>query len=193
MPLVFQVRVPGTCPGYVSPVRVPGEYDQDMERSDLELLRGLLLDTRVLTLALVEAGAPIAGVSPFLAASGLQSVYVHGSRLSRHMKALAPGVPFSAALHEPDHLGLDPLRLRRLLIEGEVAALDAGERDEIATRWVERFPSAMMTIGLGDFEFHRLDIRGGRMVAGFGSAFGIGPRVLAEAAGLEPPEPSRDN
>jgi len=43
-----------------------------------------------------------------------------------------------------------------------------------------------MTLGLGDFAFHRLDIRGGRMVAGFGSAFGLSPRVLAEAAGIEP-------
>jgi hypothetical protein len=157
-----------------------------MERSDLELLRGLLLDTRVLTLALVDGGVPVAGVSPCLAATGLQSVYVHGSRLSRHMKVLAPGVPFSAALHEPDRPELDPLRLRRLLLEGEVAALADDERAEVAERWVARFPSAAMTLGLGDFAFHRLDIRGGRMVAGFGSAFGLSPRVLAEAAGLEP-------
>lgn len=155
-----------------------------MERSELELLRGLLLDTRVLTLALIDDGVPVAGVAPFLAASGLLALYVHGSRLSRHMRVLAPGVPFSAALHESDRPELDPLRLRRLLLEGEVAALAADELESVAERWAERFPSATMTLGLGDFAFHRLDLRAGRMVAGFGSAFGISPRVLAEAAAL---------
>lgn len=155
-----------------------------MTRDDLELLRSLLVDSRVLTLALVEEGAPVAGVSPFLAATGLQSLYVHGSRLLRHMKVLAPGLPFSAAIHEPDRPELDPLRLRRLLLEGEVSALDEEERTEIAARWAARFPSAAMTLGLGDFAFHRLDLRAGRLIAGFGSAHGVGPRVLAEAAGL---------
>lgn len=177
------MKAAGVRPVCVSPVCVP-VYDEGMERSDLELLRGLLLDTRVLTLALVDEGAPVAGVSPFLAATGLQSLYVHGSRLARHMKVLAPGVAFSAALHEPDRPELDALRLRRLLLEGEVAALGDDERAEVAERWVARFPSAAMTLGLGDFAFHRLDLRGGRMIAGFGSAFGIGPRVLAEAAAL---------
>ena len=156
-----------------------------MERADLLLLRQLLLDTRVLTLALVDDGVPVAGVSPCLAAGDFQSLYVHGSRLSRHMKVLAPGVAFSAALHEPDRPELDPLRLRRLLLDGEVAALDETEATEVAARWAARFPSAAMTLALGDFAFHRLEIRSGRLIAGFGSAHGVGPRVLAEAAGLE--------
>jgi hypothetical protein len=155
-----------------------------METADLELLRQLLRDTRVAALALVEEGRPVAGLSPCLAAPDLAAVYVHGSRLAHHMRVLAPGVPFSAVLHAPDRPDLDPLRLPRLLLDGEVAALGEAEREALVPRWLERFPSAAMTVPLGDFAFHRLEIRGGRLVAGFGRAFGLGARVLAEAAAL---------
>ncbi len=156
-----------------------------MEPSDLALLRDLLTQSRVLSLALVDGARPIAGVSPFLAAPDLTALVVHGSRLSRHVRALSPGLPFSAAIHAPDRAELDPLRLPRVLIDGVIGALGDAEREEVLPRWVERFPSAAMTVELGDFAFHRLSIRSGRLVAGFGRAFGFGTEALAAAAALE--------
>ncbi len=155
-----------------------------MERSDLELLRRLLTAERVLTLALVEGGEPVAGLSPFLAAADLAALYVHGSRLSKHTRALSAGARFSAVIHAADRPEADPLRLPRLLLEGVVADVDEAERAALVPRWVERFPSAAMTVALGDFAFHRLDLAGGRLVAGFGRAFGLGPHLFAEAAAL---------
>ncbi len=155
-----------------------------MERTDLELLRELLTETRVLGLALVDDGRPVAGLSPFLAAPGFAALHVHGSRLSRHMRALRAGVFFSAVIHAPDRPELDPLRLPRLLLDGAVGPLDDDERIALVPRWVARFPSAAMTVDLGDFAFHRLSIRSGRLIAGFGRAFGLGPDELAAAAAL---------
>lgn len=155
-----------------------------MERSDLELLRELLTGTRVVGLALVDDGRPIAGLAPFLAAPGLDLLYVHGSRLARNMRALRAGVFYSAVIHVPDRPELDPLRLPRLLLDGSVGPLDDDERAALLPRWVARFPSAAMTVELGDFAFHRLSIRSGRLIAGFGRAFGLGPDELAAAAAL---------
>lgn len=64
-----------------------------MERDDLELLRGLLTECRVLALALVDGAVPVAGLMPFLAHADLGSLYVHGSRLAKHTRALAAGAP----------------------------------------------------------------------------------------------------
>lgn len=155
-----------------------------METPELELLASLLCDERVLSLGVLVEGAPLVGVLPFLAAPDLQSVVVHATRLARHSRGLVPGAPCSGAVHRPDERGADPLRLPRLLFEGRVEEVGDEEAAALVPPWVARFPSAAMTVQLGDFAFHRLRIESGRLVAGFGRAFGIGPGVLAEAAAL---------
>ncbi len=153
-----------------------------MDQDDLKLLRELLTESRVLTLALVDGGAPVAGLMPFLAAPDLAALYVHGSRLAKHTRALGAGGPFSAVIHRPDRPELDPLQLPRLMLEGEVQPVDERAVAELEARWIARFPMAAVTIQLGDFTFHRLEIRTGRLIAGFARAFGVGQRALAEAA-----------
>jgi len=155
-----------------------------METPELELLASLLHDERVLSLGVLVDGAPLVGVLPFLAAPDLGSVVVHSTRLARHSRGLQPGAPCSGAIHRPDRAGEDPLRLPRLLFEGRVEEVAEGDVAELAPLWVARFASAAMTVQLGDFAFHRLRIESGRLVAGFGRAFGVGPAVLAEAAAL---------
>jgi hypothetical protein len=151
----------------------------------LALLRSLLTERRLLSIAVVADGEPIAGVLPFLAAPDLQSLAVHVSRLGRHARGLTAGAPFSAAIHEPDSDGRDPLQVARLVVSGRVERL-AGAAEEIVRReWMERFPMAALTLQLGDFEFHRLRIETGRMIVGFARAFGVGPRILADAAAFQ--------
>lgn len=156
-----------------------------METSDLELLAALLRGERLLTLAVVVEGEPVAGVLPFLAEDGLQSLLVHSSALARHSRGLAPGSRYAAAIHRPLSPGDDPLRAQRLLVEGTVEEVKEAEREAIATAWVAAYPSAGMTVGLGDFVFSRLRIEGGRLVAGFARASGLSASVLAEAAALD--------
>jgi hypothetical protein len=155
-----------------------------MEPRELRLLASLLRDTRVLALGVLVDGQPQVGLLPFLATPDFAALIVHGSRLARHSRGLSAGAPFSAVLHQPDTPEADPLRLPRLLLDGEVTTPLASEHDDLVRRWVARFPSAAMTVGLGDFAFHRLVPTSGRLVAGFGQAFGVGPHTLASAAAL---------
>jgi hypothetical protein len=155
-----------------------------VDAEQLRLLRELLTETRVLALAVLVEGEPAIGLTPFLAAPDLQSLVVHGSRLARHSRGLQPGARFSAVLHQPDRAELDPMRLPRLLLDGTVEEVDPTAPGTAGLRaaWIDRFESGVLTVGLGDFAFHRLRIASGRLVAGFGQAFGIGERVLREAA-----------
>lgn len=153
-----------------------------MESSDLQLLRRLLTEEKILTLAVVVDGVPVAGVLPFRAEPGLSSLLVHTSALARHSRGLVPGAPFSAAIHLPLAPGVDPLQSQRVVLEGEVEAVEAAELAAVAAAWVDAFPSAAMTVGLGDFLFHRLRLTGGRLIAGFARASGLSARIFADAA-----------
>ena len=63
--------------------------------------------------------------------------------------------------------------------------MPAEERAAIAADWVAAFPSAEMTVGLGDFLFHRLRLQSGRLISGFARATALEPRHFAAAAALE--------
>ena len=156
-----------------------------MEITDLKLLHTLLTQEKLLTLAVVVDGSPVAGVLPFRADADLAGLLVHTSRLARHSRGLAPGAPFSAAIHLPLAPGVDALQSQRVVLEGAVESVPAEEHAAIAAAWVEAFPSAAMTVGLGDFLFHRLRLQSGRLISGFARATALEPRQFAEAAALE--------
>jgi len=156
-----------------------------MDPSALEALRRLLIDSRVLALSVRVGDEPTIGLLPFLAASDLQSLLVHVSRLARHTKGLVDGASFTALIHEPDHAGADPMALPRLTVRGTVELVEAEERERVHSCWAERFTSAVLTLELGDFEFRRLRIEGGRLIRGFAQASGVRPETLAAAAALD--------
>ena len=156
-----------------------------MEATDLKLLRDLLRGEKLLTLAVVVDGAPVAGVLPFRAEADLASLLVHTSRLARHSRGLVAGAPFSAAIHLPLAPGVDALQSQRVVLEGAVETVPDVEHAAIAADWVEAFPSAAMTVGLGDFLFHRLRLQSGRLISGFARASALEPRHFAAAAALE--------
>lgn len=151
-----------------------------MGPDERELLRTLLHRERVLTLALVDADGPLAGVMPFLRAPDYAAVYVHASKMARHGRALRPGAAFGAAIHVPDGPGQDPLALPRVTLQGHVEEVGEDEQAALAEAWRETFPTSEMTLGLGDFSFHRLALEGGRLVAGFARAINLGRSSFAE-------------
>lgn len=153
-----------------------------MDPRTLSLLRRLVTESRILTLAVQPADEMVLGVLPFLAEADLQSLIVHASRLAKHSRGLVAGAPFSAAIHEPDHADADPLALPRLLVHGTVERVAENELRRLESLWIERFPSAVMTLSLGDFAFHRLRLANGRLIAGFAQAYSVGPRQLELAA-----------
>ena len=149
-----------------------------------ELLRKLLTGERVLSLAVVAEGEPVAGLLPFVPTADFGALLVQASRLARHSKGLREGAPFSALIHAPDAEDADPLQILRVTLGGKVEALPAEgpEAEEARVAYLARFPTAGITLGLGDFGFYRLRIESGRLVAGFGRAFNLEASSLRELA-----------
>jgi hypothetical protein len=142
---------------------------------DSARLGGLLLGQRLVSLGVVAEGEPIVGLLPYAVADDRSALIVQSSGLARHSKGLLAGAPWSGLIHEPDAPGTDPLQVPRLQLEGMVDPLrgDRPEFEPAARAFRGRFPQASMTLQLPDFTLYRLEIRGGRMVLGFGRALNL--------------------
>jgi hypothetical protein len=154
---------------------------------DTARLRGLLLGHRVISVAVVADGQPIVGLLPYAVTGDRSALIVQASALARHSKGLVAGAPWSGLVHEPDSPGTDPLQVPRLQIEGVVDPLgrDRPEFEPCAQAFVSRFPPAATTLQLGDFTLYRLEIRGGRMVLGFGRALNLSASHFSDLTGPE--------
>lgn len=156
-----------------------------MDRSELILLKGLLRHQRLLSLAVVVDGLPVAGVVPFLASPDLSGLAVHVSALTRHARGLGNDAPWSGVVHVPDSSAVDPLQVTRVFLQGASRRFEGDDvLEAVQAKWVERFPSAEMTVGLGDFTFFSLDIAAGRLVAGLGEARNLSREHFEQAARL---------
>ena len=78
-------------------------------------------------------------------------------------------------IHEKDAATKDPLQLKRVTFECTVEPLARETAEWIAARdrYLERFPSAELTVGLTDFQMYRLVPDSGMYVAGFGRAIAL--------------------
>jgi hypothetical protein len=157
-----------------------------MLKSTARLIRGLLDGERVLSLAVLVDGAPLAGLLPFVPLPDYSGVMIHASRLSRHTAGLAEGARAAVLLHEQDGPEKDPLQIKRMSFECDVHPLP---RDSDAwaagrERYLERFPGSRITFRLRDFTLYRLEFRQGLLVAGFGRAMEIAPKDIAKLATL---------
>jgi heme iron utilization protein len=142
---------------------------------DREALRALFEGQRLLALGVVVDGEPVVGILPYAVSKDRAAVYIQASRLARHTRGLLPGGRWGGAIHRPDAPEDDPLQVPRLTLEGslEPLARDAAEFEAAARAFLERFPSAAMTLSLGDFGLYRLEVEGGRLVLGFGRALNV--------------------
>ena len=157
-----------------------------MERDQLVLLRDLLRGQRLLALAVVVEGEPVAGLVPYLASPDLGALVVHVSALARHSRGLVDGAAWSGVVHVPDGPHVDPLQVPRLVLQGHARRLtDPDVAAAIARHWTARYPGASATVGLGDFAFVSLDLEGGRLIGGFAQALNLGPHHFVEAAAVE--------
>ena len=156
-----------------------------MDSEDLMLLRDLLRNQRLLALAVVVDGEPVAGLVPFLAAPDFSALAVHVSGLARHSKGLGGDAPWSGVVHVPDSDAMDPLQVPRVMLHGRSHLLeDEAALDAVRNMWIARFPAAEMTVGLGDFAFVSLDVAGGRLVGGLAQARNLSREHLTQAAQL---------
>jgi hypothetical protein len=146
-----------------------------MTPEDASRLRDLLTGQRLLSLALLVDGEPVAGLLPYALDRGFTALYVQASRLARHARGLVTGALWSGVIHEPDSKDQDPLQVPRLVLEGVTDPLspDRPESELAAKALLARFPSVAATLSLEDFRLYRLEIRGGRLILGFGRALNL--------------------
>jgi heme oxygenase (biliverdin-IX-beta and delta-forming) len=148
-------------------------------------LEGLLTGQRLLALAVVVDGEPVAGLVPYVVAADFGALYIQASRLARHTRGLDTGGRWSGVVHEPDSQAQDPLQVARLVLEGDVTQLDGESPDfkDAARAFLRRFPAAAMTLQLADFALYRLVLESGRLILGFGQAYNLSRSHFAELTG----------
>ena len=155
-----------------------------MDAEASEVLRHLITESRVLSVAVDAEGAPYASLLPYAARPDFSGFLIHVSDLARHTRGLTDGAGFGLVIHRPLVEGVDPLQVPRVLLQGTVRRLERGSPawDEAQAVYLQRFPQSEMTFGLGDFHLCELVPERGRLVTGFAGAHNIGPRTLARLA-----------
>ena len=157
-----------------------------MLKSTIRDLRALFDEQRVLSLALTlpPDGAAYAGLLPFIMDTGGVAFLVRASKLARHSRGLIAGARVCVLIHEKDDESKDPLQLKRVTFECDVEPLAAETPawNEARERYLARFPSAELTLGLTDFRIYRLVPQTGMYVAGFGRAIALPPEDIARLA-----------
>jgi putative heme iron utilization protein len=157
-----------------------------MDRDVLEAIRNLLTSQRVLALAVLVDGEPEAGLLPYALRADYGAVYVQASGLARHARGLQPGARVGVLVHANDTPDADPMQIPRLTVQATVGLIDrAGEQfDAASALFIARFPTAEMTLSLGDFNLYELVFGRGRYVEGFARAFNLGPDTFKDVASL---------
>jgi len=160
-----------------------------MQAQQAELLRSLLTQQRVLSLAVMADDRPVIGLLPFAFSGDGRALIIHASRLARHTAGLAEGAPFDALVHGPVTSNVDPLQVRRVTLRGEVHAFAEHNAARAADRatYLAKFPEAEPITALGDFAFFRLEVTGGRLVSGFGGAINLTARTLPSLLAVSMP------
>jgi heme iron utilization protein len=148
-----------------------------MLKSTIRDLHALFTEQRVLSLALTlpPDGIAYAGLLPFIMDAGRTAFLVRASKLARHSRGLIAGARVCVLIHEKDDETKDPLQLKRVTFECTVEQLgrDTAEWAAARDRYLARFPSAEITLGLTDFQMYRLVPESGMYVAGFGRAIAL--------------------
>ncbi len=155
-----------------------------MQPEERALLKALLVDQRVLSLAVLVDGAPYAALLPFAAEPDLSALLIHASNLARHTRGLGDDAPFSAVIHRPDSPALDPLQTPRVTILGAVSPLAKDSEAYAAGRalYTAKFPTAAPLFALADFNLYALAIRDCRFVVGFARALNVSLEALRSLA-----------
>jgi putative heme iron utilization protein len=154
-----------------------------MRPDQLDALRALLRERRVLSLAVMAEGEPIVGLLPFACSRDGRALIVHASKLARHTRGLVADAPFDALIHDLDVAEADPMQIRRVTLRGRVQIT---EDPESRATFLARFPAAEPITHLGDFSFFRLEIASGRLVTGFGGAVNVTQDSLDALSGATP-------
>lgn len=154
-----------------------------MEQEERDLLKHLLTEQRVASLAVLVEGRPFASMVPFALTEDGSAALIHASSMARHSAGLHSDEPFALLIHELDTSpDKNPAQLGRVTIEGTIRPLSREEPAYAAGQhaYLEKFPKSQITFQLADFTLYELRIGSARMVAGFAKTFDLEPQDLAD-------------
>lgn len=146
----------------------------------VHLIRG----QRTAALGTLHEGAPLVSLVLYLPNVDFSAFYLHLSRLAQHTQAILREPQVSLMIAEPDTGQQDPQTLARVSLQGVASILPptAADYETVRAAYLQRFPTAAMTVSLGDFAFYRIEPQRGRFVAGFGQIFNLTKESLQAAA-----------
>lgn len=148
----------------------------------------LIHTQRTAALGTLHDGAPLVSLVLYAPTVDCSAFYMHISRLAQHTQAILRDPQVGLLIAEPDTGTQDPQTLARVSLQGtasEVLRTDA-DYEAIRALYLQRFPTAAMTLSLGDFAFFRVIPSRGRFVAGFGQIFNLTGATLQVAALAHP-------
>ena len=154
-----------------------------MDDASSSKLAHLIRGQRIAALGTLRQGAPLVSMVLYLPSPNFSALYLHVSRLAWHTQDMLadPRVSLSIAqTDEPANPALDPQRLARVSVRGEVTTIpdDAPVHPELKAAWLHRFPDSAVTFELADFSFFRIAPHDARFVAGFGRIHNLSAEAL---------------
>ncbi len=157
-----------------------------MDAESRDKLVRLLQTQRSAALGTIREGVPLVSHVLFVPDRDLAAFYVHVSRLAWHTQDMLRDPRVGLMIAEPDRGDRNPQTLARISIGAEAHEMgrDDPAHQDVAARYLERFPEAAMTFGLGDFSFFQIRPIWARYVAGFARAFNLRPEDLRQLAPL---------
>ena len=140
---------------------------------------GVLLKTggtAALSVLDVEGGGPFMTLVNVAADRDLRPLVLISS-LAHHSKCLASDNRSSLMLHEPLSTTEDPMLTFRVTFLGRFAKIDSTGNQQ---HFLDRHPYAELYAGFGDFSFWRMEAEHVHIIAGFGRAYGVRFKDIAE-------------
>ena len=149
-----------------------------MDPAAVDALRTLLETERILTLAVVVDGAPVAALLPFALTADHTAALVQASGLARHTRGLIDGAAVGVAIHVPATPDRDALQIPRLTVQATVRVLPRGSvrrstRPRRASSRGSRRPRRRSRCPTS--RSAALELGRGRYVEGFARALNVGP------------------
>lgn len=103
------------------------------------------------------------------------TVLIHLSDLAAHKRHLRADPRCSLLIAEPDVGRGEVLALSRLSLRGVASLITKAtiEYDDARQRYLAKLPTSAMMFALADFDLFRIQVTGGRYIAGFGRAYNV--------------------
>jgi len=150
------------------------------------LLRALLTERSVGSLATLHDGRPFASMVPFVAttAGGRLRLVVHVSGLAAHTRDMRSVPEVCLMVMAPEMDDVPAQALPRVSISGRAEFIPRDQPDYAALEaaYLGKFPEAADLFQFGDFSIVAIEPASARFVAGFARAFTLSPATLLAAA-----------